>query len=69
MSLQWNGGSRRQAEGNPEALALRARLQLARSLLELGTFDMFDTLATRRPEEASREALRVGALSTAEGDP
>ena len=37
----------------------------ARSLLELGTIDMFETLATRRLEEASREALRAGALSTA----
>ena len=37
----------------------------ARSLLELGTIDMFETLATGRLEEASREALRAGALSTA----
>ena len=37
----------------------------ARSLLELGTIDMFETLATGRLEEARREALAAGALSTA----
>ena len=37
----------------------------SRSLLELGTIDMFATLATGRLEEASREALRAGVLSTA----
>lgn len=36
-----------------------------RSLLELGTIDMFETLATGRLEEARQEALRVGALSAA----
>ncbi|MGH9044707.1 MAG: response regulator transcription factor, partial [Acidimicrobiales bacterium] len=36
-----------------------------RSLLELGTIDMFEKLATDRLEEARQEALKVGALSTA----
>jgi DNA-binding CsgD family transcriptional regulator len=35
-----------------------------KSLLELGTIDMFETLATARLEEARREALGTGALST-----
>lgn len=37
----------------------------ARSLLELGTIDMFETLATGRLEEARRAASVAGALSTA----
>ena len=37
----------------------------ARSLLELGIIDMFETLAVGRLEEARQEALRIGALSTA----
>jgi DNA-binding CsgD family transcriptional regulator len=36
-----------------------------RALLELGTIDMFETLATDRLEEARQAALAVGALSTA----
>jgi DNA-binding CsgD family transcriptional regulator len=36
-----------------------------RSLLELGTIEMFETLGARRLEEARQEALAVGALSTA----
>jgi ATP/maltotriose-dependent transcriptional regulator MalT len=36
-----------------------------RALQELGTIDMFDTLATDRLEEARRTAERVGALSLA----
>ncbi|WP_410971169.1 hypothetical protein, partial [Salmonella sp. SAL04269] len=32
---------------------------------ELGTIDMFQTLATARLEEARREALQTGALATA----
>ena len=37
----------------------------ARSLLELGIIDMFETLATGRLEKAREEALRAGALSAA----
>ena len=37
----------------------------ARALVELGTIDMFETLATDRLEEARQAALAVGALSTA----
>lgn len=37
----------------------------ARSLLELGTIDMFERLATARLEEARQEALSAGALSAA----
>jgi DNA-binding CsgD family transcriptional regulator len=36
-----------------------------KALLELGTIDMFETLATGRLEEARRDALTAGALSTA----
>jgi tetratricopeptide (TPR) repeat protein len=36
-----------------------------KALLELGTIDMFETLATGRLEEARRDALAAGALSTA----
>ncbi|HET9061122.1 MAG TPA: AAA family ATPase, partial [Acidimicrobiales bacterium] len=36
-----------------------------RSLFELGTIEMFETLGSRRLEEARQEALAVGALSTA----
>lgn len=37
----------------------------ARSLLELGIIDMFETLATDRLEEARQEALGAGAISAA----
>jgi DNA-binding CsgD family transcriptional regulator len=40
-------------------------LYRTRALMELGTIDMFETLATGRLEEARREALTMGALSTA----
>jgi DNA-binding CsgD family transcriptional regulator len=36
-----------------------------RAMQELGTIDMFQTLATGRLEEARREALHAGALATA----
>lgn len=35
-----------------------------KSLLELGTIDMYETLATGRLDEARRQALAAGALST-----
>ncbi len=36
-----------------------------KAMLELGTIDMYETLATGRLEEARRQALTAGALSTA----
>lgn len=47
--------------------ATRQRLAVyrTRAMLELGTIDMFETLTTGRLEQARREALAVGALSTA----
>ena len=52
-----------------EAFGYASRHGLAvyrtRALLELGTIDMFETLATDRLEEARQAALAVGALSTA----
>ena len=46
--------------------ASRHRLAVyrARALLELGTIDMFETLATGRLEQARQDALATGALST-----